>query len=194
VTTTQLRSALDAARDLAPEISARAAEGEAARTMPVDLVGKAKAAGLFGMGRPRLLGGMELDPVSQMEVIEELARADGSVGWSIMIGNSTTFLAWLDPGVARELIRTDAAGAASCVLAPLGRAVPDRDGYAVAGRWPFTSGCLHASWMLTGVVVMDGAAPRMVPGRGPDWRLAVLPAVDVKEIHDTWDSLGLRHG
>jgi indole-3-acetate monooxygenase len=89
------------------------------------------------------------------------------------------------------LVGADAGGAASGVLAPLGRAVLAGNGYAIDGRWPFTSGCLHATWTLTGVLVMDGAAPRMVPGRGPDWRLAVLPAADV-EIHDTWDSRGLR--
>lgn len=184
-------SALDAARDLAPEISTRAPEGEAARTMPPALVERMRSAGLFGLGRPRLLGGMELDPVGQMEVIEELSRADGSTGWTVMIGNSSTSLAWLDPAVARDLIGTDADGAASGVLAPMGRAVPDGDGYAVDGRWPFTSGCRHATWTLTGVLVMDGAGPRQVSGRGPDWRLAVLPASDV-EIHDTWHSLGLR--
>ena len=70
MTTTQVRTALDAARALAPEITARAAEGEVARTMPPDLVGKVEAGGLFGLGSPRVLGGLELDPVSQMEVIK----------------------------------------------------------------------------------------------------------------------------
>ena len=35
---------------------------------------------------PRSHGGAKLDVPSEMRVIEELARADGSVGWTVMIG------------------------------------------------------------------------------------------------------------
>jgi alkylation response protein AidB-like acyl-CoA dehydrogenase len=47
-----------AAKALAPELSARAGEGEALRTMPPDLVAKAKAEGLFRLALPRSLGGL----------------------------------------------------------------------------------------------------------------------------------------
>lgn len=43
-------------------------------------------AGCFRMLVPRSHGGAELDLPAQMRVIEELARADGSVGWTVMIG------------------------------------------------------------------------------------------------------------
>jgi hypothetical protein len=43
-----------------------------------------------------------------IDVTEELCRADGSGGWTILIGNGTAFFAWLDPEVAETLIRDDA--------------------------------------------------------------------------------------
>jgi len=52
---------------------------------------------LFRLATPRALGGQELDPATVVETLEELCRADGSAGWTIMIGNLTAFLAWLDP-------------------------------------------------------------------------------------------------
>ena len=88
---------------LLPEFRARAAESEQLRTMPADLVRQAKAGGLFRLNLPRSLGGLELDPAATAEIFEEISRADGSAGWTIVIGNSTAFFAWLDPAVAKEL-------------------------------------------------------------------------------------------
>ena len=96
-----LRSALAA---LLPEFRTRAAEGERLRTMPADLVRRARAGGLFRLNLPQSLGGLELDPATTAEIFEEISRADGSAGWTIVIGNSTAFFAWLDPAVAKELI------------------------------------------------------------------------------------------
>lgn len=186
------RTALDAARALSPELSARAFEGEAQRTMPPDLVEKVRDAGLFGLALPRTLGGLEIEPLAFMEVIEELSRADGSAGWTVLIGNSTSFFAWLDPDVAREMIGDDVGFASTSMFGPLGRAAPDGSGaYTVDGRWPFNSGCPHAGWLQAGVFVTDGDGPRMLPDRGPDWRLAFFRPGDAR-IHDTWDAVGLR--
>ena len=61
------------------------------RTMPADLVAMAKAAGLFRMAMPASLGGLELEPVAIMRVIEDLSCADGSAGWTILIGVVVSF-------------------------------------------------------------------------------------------------------
>src|SRR3974390_454769 len=86
-----------AVADLVPNLRARAAEGEALRTMPADLVERAKAAGLFRLNLPRSLGGFELDPATTVDILEQISRADGSSGWTVAIGNSTAFFSWLDP-------------------------------------------------------------------------------------------------
>jgi alkylation response protein AidB-like acyl-CoA dehydrogenase len=184
---------LDAARALGGDLSARADEGEAAGTLPVDLVARARAAGLFRTVQPRALGGLELEPATIVQVVEELSRADGSAGWTLMIGSGAAgFAAWLDPDVAVELFGTQADFTSACVFAPTGRAVPDGAGrFTIEGRWPFASGCRHAEWFLNGVFVFDGDAPRMLPDRGPDWRLAYFPR-EQAEIIDNWDVLGLR--
>jgi indole-3-acetate monooxygenase len=93
-----------AVADLVPAFQARAAEAERLRTMPADLVLRAKRAGLFRLNLPRSLGGYELEPAVTVEIFEEISRADGSAGWTMVIGNSTAFFAWLEPAVAKELI------------------------------------------------------------------------------------------
>jgi len=184
-----LRSAV---ADLVPDFRARAGEAEQLRTMPADLVRRAKAAGLFRLNLPRSLGGFELDPATTAEIFEEISRADGSAGWTIVIGNSTAFFAWLDPAVARELIGDHPDFVSTSMWAPLGQATPERPGrFTVSGRWPFNSGCPHAAWLQVGVFVGGSAGPRMLASGAPDWRFAFIPARSAV-IEDTWDAMGLR--
>lgn len=184
--------ALTAARELAPKLSARAQEAEQLKTLPADLVEEARRAGLFRLALPRALGGLELAPAKLVEVVEELARADGSAGWTIMIGNGSAFLAWLDPAVAAELTGGRDDLIAGGVFAPFGKLTPDGAGkFGLNGRWSFCSGSPHSDLFFSGAHVFDGDRPRMRPGRGPDWRLAVVPASEVKVI-DNWDVSGLR--
>jgi indole-3-acetate monooxygenase len=184
---------LAVARALAPEITRRADEAEALGTVPRDLVERLRAAGIFRASQPRSLGGFEMAPVETIEMIEELARADGSTGWTAAIGGGApAFTAWLEPAVATELFGADADFLSAAVFSPTGRAVPDGGGgFKVDGRWPFASGSRHAEWMLGGVFVFDGEAPRMIPEQGPDHRLAFFPRANA-EIDDNWDVLGLR--
>jgi alkylation response protein AidB-like acyl-CoA dehydrogenase len=182
---------LGAARQLAPELSARAQEAEEARTMPRDLVEHLRSARLFHLMMPEALGGLQCDPLTVLSVIEEVARADGSAGWTVFIGNSSSFVAWLEPDVAKEVVapRPDFIGAG--VFAPTGTARTNGDRQLlVDGRWVFNSGCLHADWFTNGVIVMDGEGPRLRANGLPDWRFAFIPSKDV-EIIDTWHVSGL---
>ena len=181
----------DATARVSAEFRARASEGEALRTMPPDLVQTAKSAGLFRLAMPRSLGGLELDPVAIVTTIEELCRADGSAGWTVLIGNSTAFFAWLDPGSAQAMLAGASDVVSTSMFAPLGRARRDAAEFVIDGRWPFNSGCLHAEWYQAAVMVMDGDRPALRPDGRPDMRFAFITR-DQAEIIDTWHSMGLR--
>ncbi|MEE3922494.1 acyl-CoA dehydrogenase family protein [Micromonospora sp. BRA006-A] len=156
-----------------------------------DLLDRLSRAGLIDLMLPQAFGGLELDPMAVVDVITELSRADGSVGFTILSLNATFFVAWLEPDVARSVL-ADRPRAIATVFAPLGKATPDPGGgLVVEGRWPFNSGCRNASWFANGVMVMDGDKPAVVPPGRPDWRLVFVPAADV-EVLDTWDVAGLR--
>jgi alkylation response protein AidB-like acyl-CoA dehydrogenase len=184
--------ALDSARELAPLLRDRAAEGEAARTMPPDVVDKVRGAGLFHLAMPSGLGGPPCDPATIADVVEELSAADGSAGWTVMVGNSTSFVAWLERDVAAEILSVRSNALTASVFAPAGQALAgDGSTYTVTGRWSFASGAPHADWFVNGVVVADGEGPRRRDDGRLDWRFAVLPAADV-EVLDTWHAAGLR--
>lgn len=176
---------LDAARRLAPSISARADEIEAGRRVPRDLLEELIAARVFRLLRPATHGGVGADLPGAMHVYEELARADASVGWTVMIGSGS----WCDlaplPRPAFDELFSDAPDVITAgVFSPTGSIAPAGDGYRVSGRWSFASGCEHADWIYGNCVeaVVDGV-PRL--------RIAVF-SPDQVVIEDTWTVSGLR--
>src|SRR5215831_16794132 len=84
-------------RELTPALSARAAEMEASRRIPHDVVKLLKAIGAFRLFVPQSHGGLELDLPGGLSIITALARVDGSVGWTVMIGNGGPLFAALLP-------------------------------------------------------------------------------------------------
>ena len=177
---------------IAAEASARAAEIDAARVVPSEIVSALADAGAFRMYVPRSLGGLELDPISVIETVELMANADGSAGWTTFVLNTTTFACWLDPAVAKEILSNPPDAGMAGAFSPIGKAVPDGDGFRLDGRWPFNSGAPHAAWFMEGGYVVDDAGePRLLPDGRPDWRFFFMPASDM-EILDTWHVAGLR--
>lgn len=186
-------SMLDAAIDLAPTVTARAAEAERDRSVPADVIADLGAAGILRMYVPKSLGGPEVDPLTALEIVETLSAADGSTGWTAFILNTSFFTSWLEPSVARELLGSHPGSGMAGLFGPLGRAVPEEPAaFRVDGRWPFNSGSVHASWFCEGAFVFDpDGAMRMLPEGRPDWRFVFAPKDDV-EILDTWHVTGLR--
>jgi len=178
-----MNATLEAVAALAPVIEARSEEIERGRRVPPNLVEELTAAGCFRTLVPRSHGGAELDLPADMRVIEGLARADGSIGWTVTIGHEAPVLLGKLPRQAFDAIYADGP---DVILAgtfnPTGVAAPVDGGFRVTGQWSFASGCQHAHWFVAHCIVDDG--------RQPPIRMMVLPAIDV-EIKDTWSVSGL---
>jgi alkylation response protein AidB-like acyl-CoA dehydrogenase len=179
-----LEDCLETVRARAHAIGKRAAEIEAARRLPRDLLEELVAAGCFEVLLPVSHGGFSGDLGSAMRVFETLACADASVGWTVMIGASC----WCDlVGLPRATF--DALFAArprplmAGVFSPGGSISREGNGYRVTGRWGFASGCQHADWLFGNCIegVVEGS-PRL--------RTALFSAEQVL-IEDTWKVSGL---
>src|SRR5689334_18733461 len=130
---------LEAVHALAPQIRAAAEEIEQGRRLPLHLVQAMRQAGVFRMPMPRAWGGPEVDPVTQIRIVEELATADPSVGWCAMIGSDVGFFsAFLDDAVGRALY-PDLDLVTGSSTRPTGRAIVVDGGYRVGGHWQFRS-------------------------------------------------------
>lgn len=169
----------------------RAAEGERERRLAADLVESLIEAGFFRLCVPASVGGGEAAVAVTVEVCEELARGDAAAGWCIAVMSTAGMLAAYIPEAAAREVYGDERSVVGGVFAPKGRAVADGDTYRVTGRWPFSSGVDHCTWVMGGCIVEEDSAPRMLESGRPDVELALFPKEDV-EVIDTWNVSGLR--
>ena len=134
---------------------------------------------------PRELGGDEADPITQMEVLEALARTDASASW--VVGNLALGSAYAGaflPARSAQRIFADGVPSMAGMNAPRGQAEPVDGGYRVNGRWAFGSGIYHADWVI--------AAPFVSGQTGFEGvRVIVVPRHQVT-IHDNWQAAGLK--
>ena len=180
------------ARALGPGIAAAAAEIERTRRIPEPLLSDIFASGLWRLLLPRSLGGDEVDPVTYLDAVAEVAAHDGSVGWNMFVANSATLIApFLEPATARTIFADPRAVIAwgppnDCVA----RAVPS--GYRVTGRWDFASGSRQATWIGTHSHVReaDGRLRQNRLGK-PTVRSLLMP-VGQATLLDTWHTIGMR--
>jgi indole-3-acetate monooxygenase len=183
---------IEAVRALAPQVRDAFEVMETQRSLPPDLVQAMKQAGVFRMSLPRARGGLEIDPLGQVQVGEELSRLDGSVGWCGAFGTANGFMrAFLDPAAAEQLsIGPDTVIAGQ--YAPMGQAERVEGGYRVSGRWGFGSGCRYAEVMMAGCTIMaNGSLQRLANGQ-PEIRLMLFPTTACTILLDTWNTTGLR--
>ncbi len=182
---------LATAQSLEPLIVETRDRMEAERRMPPELSRAMMEAGIFRMAVPRAYGGGEFDPMTQVRVVEELSRMEGSVGWLAMIAIAGgPMAAFLDPPVAQRLFGTvDSVFAGQ--LRPPQRAEVVEGGFRVSGRYRFASGCQHASWMTCGCVLFEDGKPLLRPDGKQKARVMLIPASKVTII-DTWDTTGMR--
>jgi alkylation response protein AidB-like acyl-CoA dehydrogenase len=156
------------------------------------LVAEIAGAGLFRMLVPRELGGLETDPATMIDALEELACADGSTAWTVMIGATTGVVAaYLPEETAREVFGGDRDVVVGGVFHPRGRAALVDGGYRVSGRWPLASGCQHCGWLVGGCVLLEGGTPRLRDDGIPEARMMLFPAAEAR-ILDTWRAAGMR--
>lgn len=184
-------SLLDSVRALEPQI--RTAEDFLEREcrLPEPLFEALRKTGLFRVSWWKSYGGLELDPLTQMDVLEELSRVNGSVGWIGTFGALTGLIAaMLEPGAIPDFFPSPDQTAAG-QYAPMGRAEKVPGGFKVTGLWSFGSGCHHAHAMHSGCVVFENGSPRLINGQ-PEIRQMAFLREECEILPDSWNTIGMR--
>lgn len=174
-------------RELLPILRERAQETEDRRALAPETVKSLAETGFFRLLQPVRFGGFEADPLTFLRGVRELASACGSTGWvGSVIGVHNWQLALFADRAQQEVWGEDPGTRMSSSYAPTGRVRAADGGYVLSGRWSFSSGCDHATWVLLG-----GIVPPSEAGDPADFRTFLLPAADYT-IEDVWHTVGLR--
>jgi indole-3-acetate monooxygenase len=168
---------------LKAEIRARAAEFQALRHIPADIVRQFQRVGVYRALVPARFGGDALSPAAFCRLIEEIATADASAGWVASFGVSATYLAALPPATYAAIYGADPDTVFAGAMFPPQPARRVPGGLEVRGRWPWGSGVMGAS--------IVGAGIRIAGEDTPLPRTAILPRASIT-VDETWDTIGLR--
>jgi 3-hydroxy-9,10-secoandrosta-1,3,5(10)-triene-9,17-dione monooxygenase len=178
--------ALKRARHLVPVLRERAARAEEERILLPETLADLHRTGLMRVLQPRRWGGMEFDFVAYVDFSAELARGCASTGWTV--GNLLIhhwMLALYDERAQQEVWGANAeALIASGIAYPQGSGRRADGGFAINGRWNFSSGVNVADWNMLAVTVRDG-------DKVVDHRMCLLHKSEY-EVVDDWQVLGMR--
>ncbi len=178
-------------RKLRPLIEAEAAATDHALTPTPKVIDAVADAGLFHLMVPKELGGHEADSDTTLDVFEELAIADGSIGWTVMANASaTSYVSFLDRDAAKEVIDGPATTTAG-QFSPFGQVSREGQGFRVTGDFSFGSGSGHATHVGGAGIVQGKDGPEMKPDGLPNYLCFFVPK-DGVELRGGWDVMGLR--
>jgi alkylation response protein AidB-like acyl-CoA dehydrogenase len=174
------------ATELQPLLARNAAQTEKDRRVVEENIQAIRDAGLFRITVPKRFGGYEVPITTKLEVSAALAEACGSTAWVTALTNVCNWLVGTYPEAAQqEIFGADPDARVAGVLAPSTDIEKVDGGYIVSGRWAWSSGSLHATWALGGVL-------RLGPDGVPLDMGTVLMPMSELTIEDTWFVAGMK--
>lgn len=184
----RLATILDKVRALGPTLRKRAPEAEKAGRHSDETIADLDAAGVFNIGSPAEYGGDELTVRQQLDVIIDVAKWDGSAGWTTWVAASTNWLpAGCGPKIIEEVYAPQWVGprvaGSSHFPASRGKARRTDGGWIISGGpWTFGSDSLWAPYTNLGCIVEEDEGKFL---------LGVQVARDDLRFLDDWDVAGM---
>jgi indole-3-acetate monooxygenase len=183
---------LETARSFRGLIEREALDAEQRGFVSDEVMQQLADAGLFSLLVPREFGGAEADPTEIMDVIDELAHADGATSWTFaapMVGCGQA-AGWAADPAANDIFGAGRGYLCAGHSAPLGRAVRADGGWRVSGKFRFGSGIRHATWVLGGFVETADGQPVLDAQGAPRVMSIVTPKANTRLLGN-WDVMGL---
>ena len=191
MTTTTARTDIAHYIEKAHEIAALIADADdridAERRIPEEITNRMADEGFFRLLIPRSLGGAELAHPDFRKIVRIFAEADGSAGWCVNQNNVfSTNSARVPEETAHEVWTVQRNVVTNGPPMPYTRADVVDGGYRISGRWNFSSGIPHATWVAA-------LTPVYQPGQSEpsEMRTMLLPKGEVNVL-DVWNVGGLR--
>jgi len=185
----RLAEIVEKVRAIGPILRERAVDAERAGRHSDATIAELDATGAFNIGSPAEYGGDELSVRQQFDVVSEVAKWDGSAGWSVWVGASTN---WIPAGsgarVVEEVFGPKWVGprvaGSSHFPASRGKAKRVAGGWIISGGpWTFGSDALWAPYTNLGCIADDGEGKYLVGVQVP---------LDELDFLDDWNVAGMR--
>jgi alkylation response protein AidB-like acyl-CoA dehydrogenase len=168
-----------------------AAASEEMGELHIELLNIAYQHQWFKLFVPAIYGGPALLLPEILRLEEEIAAADGSLGWTVTLcSGAGWFAGFLDPELAKEVFADPkVCFAGSGAIG--GTAIPTKNGYVINGRWNYASGALHATIFTANCVMCDDQGQVLLDLQGEQQVKSFILKKEEVEIMSGWSYFGL---
>lgn len=168
-------------------IAQKADEGRNARQVSPEVVEAIRKTGFFRAFLPKQYGGLESTPQEFFKACVDMAEKDMATSWIAgIIAVHAYQLSLMDPKAAQDVYGDNPDTLISSSYNPASAKVETVEGgFNFSGRWGWSSGSGHCSWVLLGGLIFDQGQENI------HYRTFLLPRSDY-EIEDTWHAMGLQ--
>jgi hypothetical protein len=166
-------------QDFIEQVRKTAREAELRGELPKQVWGQVLTSNYLNLYLPADLNGMGLEFPEAVELLEELAWIDGSLGWTVTLCSGAHWmLGFLDKTQRADLLIPDQLCITGSGFAG-GEAVPLDGGYWLSGAWPHASGAIFANY-FTANFRLNGKLCAML-----------LHAAEV-QLEANWSTMGMK--
>ncbi len=178
---------LQRAADMVPILREREAAARQAGQVSDETIQAFTDAGFFRVLQPRRYGGYELPPSVYAGITRTLAQGCMASAWVYgVVAVHNWQLALFDDRAAQDVWGEDDSVRISSSYMPVGKVERVDGGYRLSGRWAFSSGSEHCSWVILGANL-----PRADGNPGAEPYNFLVPRADY-QILSTWNVMGLQ--
>lgn len=145
----------------------------------------------FNLFVPASLGGLEMNLPDAVRLLERLAWADGSFGWTVTLcSGANWFAGFLNPEIVREVFSNTQVCLAGSGAAT-GKAIVTDNGYTVSGSWKYATGAPHATHFTANCIIEKDGEP--VTDKAGNFRISsfIFNKDEVNIIRD-WNCIGMK--
>ncbi|WP_227937788.1 acyl-CoA dehydrogenase family protein [Alkalihalobacillus deserti] len=176
------------ARNLIPKLREYSEEIDRTSKIPDEVIELLQKEGLLKILRPEMFGGYQTNMRTYTEVVTEISRGNGSVGWFVSLSNIRDFM--ISYAFGDKALEEIYVPGKDVILAgnfkPIKCDIRKVDGgyYIEEAQWPFVSGSPHADWCYFGFPIDDGNG-------GMEMAIMVVPREELNVLND-WFVMGLK--
>lgn len=148
---------------------------------------------LWNLWVPESYGGLEMALPEGLQKLRELAKIDGSLGWTVTLcSGANFFIGNLQEGVADEIFKGSKGavrfGGSGGVF---GTAEKSGEGYVLSGTWKYATGAPFLTHFTLNAKIREHGKDVLQADGSPLIRSFVIKRDEVRVIRD-WDTMGLK--
>ena len=144
----------------------------------------------FKLFVPLELGGLGLSLKQGLELEEQIAKQDASMGWTVTLcAGAAWFVGFLEEKLSQEIFANPEVCLAGSGFVG-GKANRVGGQFEISGSWTYASGALHATHFTANCELWEGGKPQLDENGNPFVKAFILKKEEV-EILDGWSYMGM---